>query len=108
MPGIIQKLGSFPNSQVKPTPATRTAEIIELTAPALPASIQYTTPQDLTAAIVVNNGPNPLRYAYEAGDVATGPIIAVGGAVTIDDAEATVFLSGVGGTTEVRIDEREG
>lgn len=107
---IIRKLGSFPNSQIKPTSAVREADSIIVAVLASPAESQVLTAnENRIKAILINNGPFPFRYDYQPGNVlAEGALIPVGGAIEIEGGFSDVWATGIGGATSIAIDDRLG
>ena len=105
--GIVFKLGSFPNSQIKPRSPVRQSEMKNV------ALLADTETQILTAensrvkAIIKNSGEVPVELDYIAGlgNVFTLP---PGGSLTIDGGGDDVFAEAIGGAGALEIDDRFG
>jgi hypothetical protein len=109
MPGIIQKLGSFPNSQIKPRSAVRDADVVRVPVTSA-GEVQILSANPVRVkAIVKNEGPFPLQYDYNPGQAASeGFLVPVGGAINIEGGGDDVYAIGIGGDTVVSIDDRLG
>ena len=100
------KLASFPNSRIKPRPATRVRATDDLlVTSAVPVSIAPATP-DRTSLTLFNRGAFDLRYQY-----ATNVNILVDGFVlpslsSVDlDSPEEVFAQAIGTDTTVSLDD---
>lgn len=107
---IVRKLGSFPNSQIKPTSAVREADSTIVQVLASPGETQVLVAnENRIKAILINNGPLPFRYDYQPGNVLNeGALIPVGGAIEIEGGFDSVWATGIGGATSIAIDDRLG
>lgn len=110
---IVRLLGSFPNSQIKPRSPVRENDTDSITVPASPSfTTILTMGTDLVKAIVINEGPNPIEYVYNSSsNFATAPItLNVGDSMVFEDGDggSTVIARGIGGSSEIVVDERTG
>jgi len=107
MAGIVVKLGSFPNSQIKPRSAVRDATMIDV---ALVDGVEkqiLSQNSQRVKAIIKNSGAVPVNIDYTAG--ASGSFtIPVGGALTVEGGGDDVFATAVGGAGALQIDDRLG
>lgn len=102
-------LASFPNSRIKPRPATRVSVTSELAVPAFPATVSIPANENRTIMQLFNSGANPIRYQYAtAVNIDTqGFLLPSQGAINIESPEE-VFLTGDGGASTLSVDEGEG
>ena len=107
MPGIIVKLGSFPNSQIRPRSAVRESVIINFAlVMAVETPILVQNSQRIKA-IIKNQGPNSVNIEYASG-ITPVFTLASGAALTVEGGGDNVFATAIGGPSELQIDDRLG
>lgn len=105
---IIVKLGSFPNSQIKPRSAVRDADMINISLPVPGTEVQILTQNSARVkAIIKNSGAFPINIDYTSGPGAFFQI-PPGGALTVEGGGDDVFATPIGGASSVEIDDRLG
>lgn len=108
---IVQKLGSFPNSQIKPRSPVRESDTIVLAVAASPGFTQVLAADPArVSALIKNSGSFPIEYAYNSADLSINQdfTLAPGDAITVDGGGDDVFMQAIGGVGEVEIDNRLG
>lgn len=107
---IVRLLGSFPNSQIKPTSAVRETDVTEIAVPQDPAEIQILTAnEDRISATFINSGDFPLKYDTVAGQASSEGIqIAPGRTFTVEGPDVEVWATGIGGATTVGLQDERG
>lgn len=107
---IVRLLGSFPNSQIKPTSAVRDTEVTEIAVAASPAETQILVAnEDRITATFINSGTFPLKYDTAAGQADTeGILITPGRTFTVEGPDVEVWATGVGGATVVGLQDERG
>lgn len=105
--GIIVKLGSFPNSQIKPRSAVRTATMIDVALMAAVETQILTANNSRVKAIIKNSGLVPVDIDYQSG-VSDAFTINPGASLTIEGGGDDVFATAVGGAGALQIDDRLG
>ena len=107
---IVRLLGSFPNSQIKPTSAVRLSDADRFPIAASPTEVKVLNANDeRISATLLNTGTVTWLYDYAPGNVAAeGLPITPGQSVTVEGADAEVWIVSSGGATEVAIDDRLG
>jgi len=72
MSGIL--LASFPNSRIKPRPATTSSDTFSITVPTAVATLIAAANPNRTVLTIRNTSPTDAYYGYDAGiTVAPGP-----------------------------------
>lgn len=105
---IVVKLGSFPNSQIKPRSAVRDATVIDISLPIAGTEVQILTANSARVkAIIKNSGSFPINIDYQSGP-SDGFTIEPGSALTVEGGGDDVFATPLGGASSVQIDDRLG
>lgn len=104
---IVQKLGSFPNSQIKPRSPVRDANMIEFALVAATETQILSQNSQRVKAIIKNSGGVPVEIDYTSGpsDAFT---LQPGAALTIEGGGDDVFATAIGGAGALEIDDRVG
>lgn len=107
---IVRLLGSFPNSQIKPTSAVRLSDAYRVAIPANPTVVQVITANtERITATLFNSGTVTWFYDYQSANVLTeGLPITPGQSVTVEGGEVEVYVASSGLATQVTIDDRLG
>lgn len=107
---IVRVLGSFPNSQIKPTSAVRDTEVTEIPIAASPAETKALNANDeRIRATFINAGTTNLRYDTNPGEAATeGILIQPGRTFSVEGADVEVWITSVGGPGLVQLQDELG
>jgi len=107
---IVRLLGSFPNSQIKPTSAVRETDVTQIPIAAAPAETKIlNADEDRITATFINSGVTNLRYDTAPGNVATdGILIVPGQTFTVEGADVEVWALSVGGPGSVGLQDEKG
>lgn len=108
MPGIGDKLGSFPNSQIKPRSPVRESEMINTTITVGDGETMILAEDtNRIKAIIKNTGPGDAFVDYESGP-SDGFTLSPGSAITVEGGGDDVFATAIGGDISLEIDNRVG
>lgn len=107
---IVRLLGSFPNSQIKPTSAVRETDVDVVPVGASPVETKILDAnEDRISITFKNEGTFPLKYDTEPGNVASeGILIQPQRTFTVEGPDVEVWASGIGGATEVSFQDERG
>lgn len=107
---IVRVLGSFPNSQIKPTSAVRDTEVTEIAVAASPAETKVLNANDdRIRATFLNAGSFPIRYDTNSGEaVSEGIQIAPGRTFTVEGADVEVWATSIGGAGILQLQDELG
>jgi len=102
-------IGSFPNSQIRPTPATQTENNPVIPIPADTVTIVLNENSDRVSATLINEGPTDVRYTAGAENpsAAEGTLLVAGSSIDIDGPEEYKFFAS-GGASAISVSERIG
>lgn len=107
---IVRVLGSFPNSQIKPTSAVRDTNVTELAVAASPSETKVlVADEDRIRATFINAGTVPIKYDTNSAEaVSEGIEIAVGRTFSVEGADVEVWATGIGGTGLLQLQDEKG
>lgn len=103
------KLASFPNSRIKPRPATRVAVTSEVNITSAGPVTILPANENRTIATLFNSGANDIRYQYatSVGILASGFLLKAGGSIDLESPEE-IFGQAIGADSLCYVDEGEG
>lgn len=109
MPGIGDKLGSFPNSQIKPRSPVRESETIDVPLAADTKIVVLPEDENRILAIIKNkaNSAAEVEISYASGAVDAFTLLP-GSATQVDGGGDDVYAEAIGGTATLEIDNRVG
>lgn len=107
---IIRLLGSFPNSQIKPTSAVRDTDITTLAVAASPGETKVLVAnEDRITATFKNAGAFNIKYDTQAGQaLAEGMTIEPGRTFSVEGADVEVWATSVGGAGSLELQDERG
>lgn len=104
---IEDKLGSFPNSQIRPRSAVKKSTMIDIALVADTETQILSENKQRVKAIIKNNGTVPVDIDYTSGPSDSFRLLPTT-ALVVEGTDDDVFATAIGGAGSLEIDERLG